>query len=253
MQYENSSSWYLCYADFQDFCLSADCDCSDYFCLPCTFGIQNEAKTIKFEKTVSISSGFLYPQKLLRHLHKSRLAFSMIDVKKIVQKDDPILRQKARVIKKSEIGSPALNSYIEEMKQALASQSDGVAIAGPQMGLGLRIFVVSGRVFSKDFVQNDAVEESEKLPDQVFINPKIVKTSRKKVFMEEGCLSVRYLYGQVKRSEKVTIEALDKNGQKIRRGATGLLAEIFQHEIDHLEGVLFIDKATNIRDLPPNK
>ncbi len=177
----------------------------------------------------------------------------MIAVKEIIQKDNPTLRQKAQSIKKAEIGSHSLNSSIEDMKQALASQNDGVAIAGPQIGLGLRIFVVNGRVFSKEFVQNRNIDDKEKMPDQVYINPKIVKTSRKKVLMEEGCLSVRYLYGQVKRSEKVTIEALDEKGQKITRGATGLLAEIFQHEIDHLEGVLFIDKAINIRDLPPNK
>ena len=71
--------------------------------------------------------------------------------------------------------------------------------------------------------------------------------------MEEGCLSVRWKYGKVMRSEKATITAYDENGKKFSRGATGLIAQIFQHETDHLDGVLFIDKADNIVDLPPKK
>lgn len=174
-------------------------------------------------------------------------------VKTIVQKEEAVLRSKAVSIKKAEFGSPSLLSVIEDMKEALASQSDGVAIAAPQIGISLRIFVVSGRVFSKEFTDDENIDPKVKEPDQVFINPKIVKSSRKKLYMEEGCLSVRYLYGKVKRSEKVTIEAFSDQGKKVTRGATGLLAQIFQHEIDHLEGVLFIDNAKDVRDLPPNK
>ena len=71
--------------------------------------------------------------------------------------------------------------------------------------------------------------------------------------MEEGCLSVRWLYGQVDRSERVTLRAYDEKGKKLERGASGLLAQIFQHEVDHLDGILFTDKATQIEDLPPPK
>jgi peptide deformylase len=87
----------------------------------------------------------------------------------------------------------------------------------------------------------------------VFINPEILKASKKKSKMEEGCLSVRWLYGNVDRHEKITISAYDEKGEKKTFGAGGLLAQIFQHEIDHLEGILFIDKAENLRDLPPEE
>ncbi len=71
--------------------------------------------------------------------------------------------------------------------------------------------------------------------------------------MEEGCLSVRWLYGQVPRSVKVSLEASDITGKKFRVGASGLLAQVFQHETDHLNGVLFIDTAENVEDIPPEK
>ena len=67
--------------------------------------------------------------------------------------------------------------------------------------------------------------------------------------MEEGCLSVRWLYGKVKRSVRVTLSAQDDTGKKIERGASGLLAQIFQHEVDHLDGVLFIDKASDVWEM----
>jgi peptide deformylase len=85
----------------------------------------------------------------------------------------------------------------------------------------------------------------------VFINPKILKSSKEKKYMLEGCLSVRWLYGEVERSKQVTIESFDERGKKHVRGAGGLMAQIFQHEIDHLNGILFDSKAHNLRDLPP--
>ncbi|MEK7208595.1 MAG: peptide deformylase [Patescibacteria group bacterium] len=84
-----------------------------------------------------------------------------------------------------------------------------------------------------------------------FINPVITKLSREKTLVDEGCLSVRPLYGKVKRSKKAAIQAYDEHGKRFTRGASGLLAQIFQHECDHLDGVLFTDKASNLRELPP--
>ena len=71
--------------------------------------------------------------------------------------------------------------------------------------------------------------------------------------MEEGCLSVRYLYGKVSRANKVTIEAFDESAKKFTRGASGILAQIFQHETDHLDGVLFIDKAKDLTEVLPEE
>ena len=148
------------------------------------------------------------------------------------------------------------------MSMALKSQNDGVAIAAPQIGYSLSIFVVSGKIFHKDFIKGGETPTPEgvgvpiksvgkKIKDLVFINPKISKLSHEKDWLPEGCLSVRWLYGKTFRSKKVTITAYDENGKKFARGASGLLAQIFQHETDHLNGILFIDHAKEIKEELP--
>lgn len=173
---------------------------------------------------------------------------------KILQKENPILRKIAKNVDLEDIKNGKINRIIEEMKEALESQDDGVAIAAPQIGYDLRIFVVSGKV--EEIIKEEAGEEFEpkkKYKDSIFINPVIKKTSKEKRWVEEGCLSVRYLYGKVERSTKTTVEALDENGKKFTRGGSGLMAQIFQHEIDHLDGVLFTDKAEGLEEIPPTK
>lgn len=177
----------------------------------------------------------------------------------IIQKDNPTLRLIAREVSVKELGTPEIQKIIENMKEALHGEEDGVAIAAPQIDISLRIFVVSGKVpklielQEKKETEIDLKDIKEKIPDEIFINPKIIKTSKTRAIMEEGCLSVRWLYGKVKRSKQVTIEALNEKGEPIKKGAAGLMAQIFQHEIDHLDGVLFIDKATDVEEYEPNK
>ena len=168
---------------------------------------------------------------------------------KIIQKENPILRQMAAEVPLKDIGSAKVKKVIRDMKQMLATQPDGVAIAAPQIGVSLRIFVVAGKIFEDDFRRqgDEEIEKSPvKIPDLVFINPVITKMSKTKKWMHEGCLSVRPLWGEVQRSTNATITAYDEYGAKITRGAGGLLAHIFQHETDHLNGVLFIDNARNV-------
>ena len=162
----------------------------------------------------------------------------------IVQRDAPILREKAKTVKPEEIGTARLKKIITDMKTAVRSQKDGIAIAAPQIGEPLRIFVVNGALLK----QADKTYKGD-ASDLVFINPEIVKRSREKKEVEEGCLSVRWLYGKVARSTRVTLKALDENGEKIERGASGLVAQIFQHETDHLSGVLFTDRAREIWEM----
>lgn len=179
----------------------------------------------------------------------------------ILQKDDPILREKAEKVPISEIGSKKIKEVIHDMKKAMEGEKDAVAIAAPQIGAPLRIFVVAGKVLASNRgtdaehnAEQTQNKENETSNDLVFINPEIVRLSRKKVTMDEGCLSVRWWYGGVERAEKATIKAHDENGKIFTRGASGLLAQIFQHETDHLGGVLFIDKAENVREeLPKNE
>jgi len=179
---------------------------------------------------------------------------------KIVQKENKVLRQKSKPVPIEEIQSDRIQKIITEMKEVLDSQADGVAIAAPQIGYSVRIFVVSGKVpkilefmKEKDLGREINIKEVKKdLPDEVYINPKLVKTSKEKNETEEGCLSVRWLYGKVKRFRQVSIEALDEQSRKIRKGASGFLAQIFQHEIDHLDGILFIDKASSLEEIKPH-
>lgn len=170
---------------------------------------------------------------------------------KIVQNGDKVLREKAKEVPVADILSKKIQGVIKDMKIALNTQNDGVAIAAPQIGESLRIFIVSGRAFDIEKGVYDEKDKKPKSADLVCINPVITKLSKDKGDMDEGCLSVRYLYGKVKRSKKATITAHDEKGKKFTRGASGLLAQIFQHETDHLEGVLFIDKAKDVVDLPP--
>lgn len=164
----------------------------------------------------------------------------------IVQHGDPVLRELAQTVPVKDIKSEKIQKILQDMKEALASQKDGVAIAAPQIGIPLRIFVVSGTI-----LKNVNKEKYPDGQDMVFINPDILKLSKKKVELEEGCLSVRWLYGKIKRSTQATIKAYNERGEKIERGASGLLAQIFQHETDHLNGVLFIDKAYDVEEIMP--
>ena len=182
-------------------------------------------------------------------------------MKKILQKDEKVLRNVAKEVLVADIKTAKIKKVLKEMSEALKSQDDGVAIAAPQIGYSLRIFVVSGKVlraesprtgslsdsaesalplgpspFERPRSGNSALEDLKDpaVKDMVFINPKISKLSREKNWVPEGCLSVRPLYGKTFRSKKATVSAYDENGKKFTRGGSGLLAQIFQHETDHL-------------------
>ncbi len=164
-----------------------------------------------------------------------------------VVKDERALREVAREVPRADIATEKMRRLLSGMSVALAQEDDGVALAAPQVGKPLRFFIVSGKVLAR------LARRAEPLPDAVFFNPVLRKVSREKQVVEEGCLSLRYLYGQVKRAKKVTLEAYNERGEKLSRGASGLLAQIFQHEVDHLNGVLFIDTATDIINIPPQQ
>ena len=177
---------------------------------------------------------------------------------KILQKESQELRKKALEVPVTEIIGKRVREVIKNMQEALESQDDGVAIAAPQIGESLRIFVMSGRVYEMvnrerkdEKMEEGKIKEEKKRENKVFINPKLVKVSREKEMMDEGCLSVRYLYGKVLRSKKATVEAFDEKGKKFTMGGSGVIAQIFQHETDHLDGVLFTDEAVDLEEIPP--
>jgi peptide deformylase len=195
----------------------------------------------------------------------------------IVSEGHPALREVSQEIPLPDIASPKIQSLIADMKKSLATQEDGIGLAAPQIGVPLRIFIVSKKIFSAhhpstvpmDSMEADITTKANgksptdnakdsqskigaKIDDLVFINPVLTKMSKEKKWMEgEGCLSVRWVYGKVQRSTKVTIRAYDEFGRAFERGAGGLLAHIFQHEVDHLNGILFIDKAKDLEEVDP--
>jgi peptide deformylase len=128
------------------------------------------------------------------------------------------------------------------MKKLLAPEKYGVALAAPQVGDPVRVFIIAGSALAK----RNKNEDDPIPPDQVYINPVITKMSHAKKDKHEGCLSLPGFWGEVPRAEKVTIEAYDEHGKKFTRGASGFLAHMYQHEVDHLEGILYVDKAVGM-------
>ena len=116
-------------------------------------------------------------------------------------------------------------------------ENEGIGLAAPQVGQLKRIIVVHP-------IEERTIEEKSKIKPQVFINPKIIKKSREAIIDEEGCLSFPGLFLKIKRAKGVEIETQNEKEEKIRIEAEGLLARIFQHEIDHLDGILFIDRLS---------
>lgn len=158
---------------------------------------------------------------------------------KLVPENHPALHAIAEEITQEDFESGLVAKIIKDLKKALESYSvDGftaVAIAAPQIGISKRLFLVE-----------DQSTDRDSLPSFVAINPKIIKTSKKTHIVGEGCLSIPDYYGLVKRHKNVTMRALDEHGKEYERGAGGLLAQIIQHENNHLDGILFTDIAEKV-------
>ena len=172
----------------------------------------------------------------------------------IVQKGTPILRQKVKLVK--DFSSPPLSGIITEMAEAMFKEPDGIGIAAPQIGYGIALFLVATDVLDAKALEKrlelGKTRVASIIPHgnyMVFINPFFEKLSTKKTADVEGCLSVRGLYGKVTRPEKATIVYYDERGSQKKRGASGLFARVLQHEMDHLNGVLFIDKAKDVQKI----
>ena len=153
-----------------------------------------------------------------------------METREIVKNPSPILRERSREIQNPR--DPFVLKLIPVMVKTMI-KANGVGIAAPQIGENIRLIIVNAK-------------------DGPFpcINPIIEKTSWLTSEDEEGCLSVPGVYGRVKRKKRIRVSFLDQYGKRITISASGLLARIFQHEVDHINGILFIDKAKNIQNLP---
>jgi len=140
-----------------------------------------------------------------------------------------ILAKKLEPVDPADLKSGKYNELFEEMHKDMIA-NNGIGLAANQVGEDLAIFIID---------KNLAIDNN--VPD-IYINPEITEYSKDSDEMEEGCLSIPEYYVSIKRSRKVKIKALDKNGDKIKIKAKGLLARVFQHETDHLNGVTIKDK-----------
>ena len=172
----------------------------------------------------------------------------------IVQKNTPVLRESAKPV--ADFRSSVLNKIIASMAEAMFAEPDGIGIAAPQIGISKQIFLVASDVLSPEALDRRIHQKNKKKASSVsaqdymvFTNPMFLKLSSKKTKDIEGCLSVRGYYGEVARPEKVTIEYYDETGAKKKRGASGLFARVLQHEMDHLNGMLFIDRASHVEKI----
>lgn len=179
----------------------------------------------------------------------------------IVKEPNRVLRKIAANVLIRDIPTPKIQRLIAAMKATLASTPDGVGLAAPQIGRSLRIFIISEEAEEIDRAEkggwerrqtenptekNEKPYETREWKHYVFINPVVKNFSRRKLDGPEGCLSLPGKFGTVKRCEKITVEAYDERGKKFTRGASRFFARVLQHELDHLEGMLFIDKAEKV-------
>ncbi|MDP1718833.1 MAG: peptide deformylase [bacterium] len=148
------------------------------------------------------------------------------------KKDEKFLRQETAHFDFSKFSKKEIRELIQTMRRDM-NTANGIGLSANQIGLNARVFVA--RADNKFYA---------------LFNPDIIQQSSEIATMDEGCLSVPGIYGLVDRPAKVTLKGLDANGKPIRIKAWGLLARIFQHEIDHLNGKLFIDKAKQVERVP---
>ena len=162
-------------------------------------------------------------------------------LRKIVTLPEPVLRRKAHSVTKFDRN---LQGLIDDMVETMR-EAPGVGLAAPQIGLSERLIVV-------EYYERQEDEDKEQAPKKVWavVNPEIVKASEEILLGVEGCLSIPNLVGEVERHAVVHIRGLNRHGKPMKLKAEGWLARIFQHEIDHLNGVLFTDRATRVWQPP---
>jgi peptide deformylase len=158
-------------------------------------------------------------------------------LRNIVTPPNPTLRKKATKVRSV---TPSVQTLADDMVETMRA-APGVGLAAPQVDASQRVIVV-------EYADGNEEMDVEETPPKLFIviNPEITRRSRETLMGTEGCLSLPGLMGDVERHEWVTVKGLDRHGKSFKKKARGWLARIFQHEIDHLDGILFIDRATEI-------
>jgi len=161
-----------------------------------------------------------------------------MSILKIARIGHPVVRQKARALTEAEIVSSDIQRLIDDMRETMYDY-EGVGVAAPQVHVSLRLAVLE--------VQASDERASERVPFTVLVNPKVTPLSKKILTAFEGCLSVPDLRGPVPRFERVRLEALDREGKPFSLEAAGFHARVIQHECDHLDGNVYLDRMPDLK------
>ena len=161
----------------------------------------------------------------------------------IVAYGDPVLRKVGVEI---DDNYPELEKLISNMKETMYNAS-GVGLAAPQIGKSIRLFLIDASPFADDDDLSEEDRDVLKNFNKVFINAKIIKEEGKEWVFNEGCLSIPDVREDVYRQEKITIKYTDENFKEHTEVLDGLAARVFQHEYDHIEGILFTDKLSTLK------
>ncbi len=163
---------------------------------------------------------------------------------KVVQAGEPVLRQQARTLSREEILSSSFQDLIKTMKDTMRD-APGVGLAAPQVGLPIQLIVIEDPIDYHSHLTLEQLAERDRseVPFHVIINPKIFIEKEELIEFFEGCLSVPELIGVVPRAAAVRVECLNEKAEPIVIQAKGWYARILQHEIDHLHGILYLDRV----------
>jgi peptide deformylase len=165
-------------------------------------------------------------------------------IRKIARMGNPILRKKARPILREELGTPQLNQLIQDMVETMAD-ANGIGLAAPQVHESVQLAIIGFDEGSSRYPQMGSQ------PLEVFLNPRVTVLDSTPQAFWEGCLSIPDLRGRVERPRKIRVDWMDLQGEKQSREVEGFLATVFQHELDHLDGILFIDRIRAEPGLTP--
>lgn len=162
-------------------------------------------------------------------------------VLEVIKMGHPLLRSVSNTVSKVRLQTKEFQSFIDDLIATMRHE-DGAGIAAPQVG-------VLDRVFVMEMNKNPRYPEKDDFPLHIIVNPEIIGASAEKTDSWEGCLSIPHLRGRLERHERITLKGLDRNGKAFEMELDRFSAIVAQHELDHLNGILFIDRMVSMETL----
>ena len=168
-----------------------------------------------------------------------------MSILKVARMGHPVLRARAKPLDPADIKLPRIQQLIDDMFETM-QEYQGVGLAAPQVHEGVRLFVAG---FAPRRDEDEEDDEDGGVPLMALINPEITVVGRETQDDWEGCLSIPEIRGRVTRAQEISVKAYDRKGRRVQMGARGFTARVIQHETDHLDGVLFLDRMESLDTL----